>query len=78
MGPQATRNCVIINSNRAIPIVLGLINEIYDVNEMRLSQSLSSLQAEGGKHLELKHPWRFTFLDVIVNLPTHWTVKMHM
>jgi hypothetical protein len=43
MGPQATRNCVIINFNRAILVlVLGLINEIDDINEMRLNQSLSS------------------------------------
>jgi hypothetical protein len=42
MGPRATRNCVIVNFNVAIPVVLGLINDIYDVNEMRLSPSLSS------------------------------------
>jgi hypothetical protein len=36
MGPRATRNCAIVNFNVAIPILLGLINDIYDVNEMRV------------------------------------------
>jgi len=96
MGPRATRNCVIVDFNRAIPIVLGLINEIYDVNEMRLSQSLSSHDfalvkgASSGRRrifgaqasLEI-HFWTsaaspMPAYTIVVNLPTHWTVRMYM
>jgi hypothetical protein len=42
MGPRVTRNCVIVDFNRAIPLLLGLVNEIYDVTEMRQSQVLPS------------------------------------
>jgi hypothetical protein len=36
MGPRATRNCVIVDFNRSVPLVLSLINDLYDVDEMRL------------------------------------------
>jgi hypothetical protein len=42
MGPPATRNCVIVDFNRYVPLVLSLINDLYDVDEMRLKPSLSS------------------------------------
>jgi hypothetical protein len=43
MEPRATRNCVIVDFNRSVPLVLSLINDIvYDVDEMRLKPSLSS------------------------------------
>jgi hypothetical protein len=41
MGPRATQNCVIVDFNRSVPLVLLLINDIYDVDEMRLKPSLS-------------------------------------
>jgi hypothetical protein len=43
MGPRATRNCVIVNFNRAtcIPIDLAASMMYVPVDEMRLSQSLS-------------------------------------
>jgi hypothetical protein len=42
IGPRATRNCVIVDINRYVPLVLSLINDIYDVDELRLKPSLSS------------------------------------
>jgi hypothetical protein len=42
MGPRATRNCVIVDFNRSVPLVLLLINDLYDVDGMRLKPSLSS------------------------------------
>jgi hypothetical protein len=42
MGPRSTRNCVIVDFNRSVPLVLSLINDLYDVDEMRLRPSLSS------------------------------------
>ena len=96
MGPRATRNCVIVNFNVAIPIVLGLINDIYNINEVRLSQSLSSQdfafvkgassrrrQIFGAESSLEIHFWKSAasptpaFL-IIVNLPTHWSVRMYM
>jgi hypothetical protein len=66
----------------AIPIVLGMINDIYDVNEMRLSQLLSSQdfafvkgesigrrQIFGAEASLAIHFWK-----LIVNLRTHWSV----
>ena len=96
MGPRATRNCVIVDFNRSVPIVLSLINDIYNVDEMRLLPSLSSddisfvTGASSGRRrifgaeasLEI-HFWASSassmpVFSIIVNLPTHWTVRIYM
>ena len=96
MGPRPTRNCVIVDFNRAIPIVMGLVNEIYDVNEMRPNQVLPSPDfafvkgASSGRRqifgaeasLEI-HFWTSAVspkpaFSIVVNLPSHWTVRMYM
>jgi hypothetical protein len=96
MGPRATRNCVIVNFTRSVPIVLSLINDLYDVDEMRLKPSLSSQDiafvtgASSGRRrvfgaeasLEI-HFWTsaastMPAFTIIINLPTHWSVRMYM
>jgi hypothetical protein len=42
MGPWGTRNCVIVDFNRYIAIVLSLINDIFDGDENRRNRSLTS------------------------------------
>ena len=42
MGPRATRNCVIVNFNRSIPIVLAVINDINDRDKNWTCSSLAS------------------------------------
>jgi hypothetical protein len=96
MGPRATRNCVIVDFCTSVPLVLSLINDIYDVDEMRLLPSLSSKDiafvtgASSGRRqifgaeasLEI-HFWKsaasaMPAFSIIVNLPTHWSVRMYM
>jgi hypothetical protein len=42
MGPRATRNCVIVNFNRSIPIVLAVINDFKERDKNRTIRSLES------------------------------------
>jgi hypothetical protein len=42
MGPWRTRNCVIVDFNRSIPIVLALVNDSFNGDKNKMNRSLVS------------------------------------
>jgi hypothetical protein len=96
MGPRPTRNCVIVDFNRSIPILLAVFNAASDGDKNKTNRSLASediafvVGASTGRRrtvgveasLEL-HFWESEAsptpaFSLIVNLPSHWSVRTYM